>query len=56
MDLLKEINLLISESGQIIDDIERKQREAKVRTEKGVKNLTDAKELNEEAKKVRSAQ
>lgn len=52
MDLLKEINMLINESGQIIDEIERKQKEAKLRTEKGVKNLTEAKEHSEEAKKV----
>ena len=52
MDLLKEINMLINDSGQIIDEIERKQRAAKILTEKGVKNLVEAKENHQEAKKV----
>ena len=54
MDLLKEINMLINDSGQIIDEIERKQRAAKILTEKGVKNLVEAKENHQEAKKVGS--
>jgi len=48
--LLKEITVLVKESGDIVDEIERKIRAAAMLATKGVENLDEAKKQHQMAK------
>ncbi len=50
--LLEEINLLIKESGDIVDEIEKTVKDAKKLTDEGVNNLVEAREHHQSARKV----
>lgn len=51
LSLLKEITLLVKESGSIVDEIELKLKAANEVTKKGLQNLKDAKEQHQSAQK-----